>query len=90
MSDARREVAHALKLMEHEWYWEDPENGDIFCRHCEVQDYTQTLRGPCPARPAPSRSALLTRIEASRVRAWEELIRLAELDERLDETVSGT
>lgn len=79
----RRKVAHALGLMEHNWRWDDPENGDIFCRFCEIRDSSQTKRGPCSKKPAPTEARLLRMIESQRKQSWKKLIKLAELEELL-------
>lgn len=81
---ARREVAHALGLMRHEWHWEDPENGDIWCRFCRVVDSSQGCRvglGPCPEKPVPPNLQAI--IAKRQKRHWAALIELAELEERL-------
>lgn len=83
---ARRKVAHALGFMNHEWYREDPENGDIWCQFCKVVDSSEGCSvgfGPCPKKPVPPSSQLQRTIESRRKRAWRELIKLAELEELL-------
>ena len=80
-------VADALGLMRHVWVREDPENGDIFCRFCRVQDSSEGCWvgfGPCPKKPVPPPSELRRKIEVLQTSAWKKLIKLAELVEMLD------